>query len=224
MKLRYHLEEAAQYFQGAPPEKGGTSIKGKAAPGVRWLFNQGHINPGDRVLDWGAGAFARNANWLREQGCTVYAYDPFHGKKADGYSGVSKKIPPSGDRFDVGFSSFVLNVVPERKEKQILRWMSMFCRKHYHVTRNMDIFKMAKKALTRHDKMVGGFFLNVYAIDDTALAEKYLNKTLTDDDIMAFCIHGLATVKGFQRIPNLENEGYKLLRKTDGFKIYCVKK
>jgi len=220
MKLKDYLEEAAKYFQGAPPERGGTSIKGNVAPGVKWLFSQGLIRPGDRVLDWGAGEYARNSEWLREQGCTVYAYDPFHGKKANGYEGLSKKVPPTSDRFDSGFTCFVINVVPERKEKQIIRWMGVYCKQHYHISRNLDVFQSAKKALERHDRVVGNFFINVYAADDEELAKRYLEKKLTDDDIMKFCVHGFTTVKGFQRIPMLEDEGYTLLRKTSGFKIY----
>ena len=64
-----------------------------------------------KVLDFGAG-HGRHANALRGLGYTVYAYDPFNGKgDADPYTEISNKLPPQGEKFDLVFSAYVLNVM-----------------------------------------------------------------------------------------------------------------
>jgi len=65
------------------------------------------------ILDFGAG-HGRHADALRGLGYKVYAYDPFNGKQdADPYTGVSNKLPPKRDNFDLVFSAYVLNVMTE---------------------------------------------------------------------------------------------------------------
>lgn len=77
----------------------------------RWReFNTDRENV--HILDFGAGKVGRHANALRDLGYTVYAYDPFNGEQdADPYTGVSNKLPPKGEEFDLVFSAFVLNVM-----------------------------------------------------------------------------------------------------------------
>ena len=202
------------YYTGKPLEKGGTSIQGKAAHGVRWLFGKGYIESTDKVLDYGAGKYGRNGLYLREQGCQVFCYDPFNGKSnADGWNGVSTTPPKT--RFDIAFTSFVLNVVPLKVEKDIIREVSSLSKKSFHITRNTDIFDSVKKALLRRDKLVGEFFTKNFATGFEK--DAYENNTLDDETIMEFCLYGVQISKGFQRIPCLD---MKLLRSTSGFKIY----
>lgn len=215
--FKQFLEDSKRTYTGDPLETGGTSIAGGAAPAIKGLFKAGHIKPGDKVLDYGAGKYARNANFLRENGCDVYAYDPFNGTDADGWEGVSSKIP--NEKFDVVFTSFVLNVVPEHIEKDITSTCTSLTSGHeFHITRNMDIFSTVKRALLKKDKIVGPFFLNNFA--DENEKQMYEEGTLTDEIILDFCHHGVQTSRGFQRIPTLEDNGYKLIRKTSGFKVY----
>lgn len=216
------LEESKKRYDGPPLESGGTSIKGKGAdlpaPAIKWLFEKGHIKEGMKVLDYGAGKYGRNSNYLRDKGCEVYAYDPYNGSGQNGWEGVTTTRPV--EDFDVGFSSFVLNVVPEYIEDQIISEIKRMVGKEYHITRNMDIFTSVKNALARGDKVIVDFFKNEFAADDVEMIEKLENDTLSGDDILSFCYFGVKTSKGFQRIPVLEDKSFRLLRKTMPFKIY----
>ena len=42
-------------------------------------------------MDFGAGKFGRNADFLRANGIKCYAYDPYNGTNVDGWTGVSNK-------------------------------------------------------------------------------------------------------------------------------------
>jgi hypothetical protein len=68
MKLRPYtspfLESRGRFYAGKPLETGGTSIAGGAAPPIKFLFAKGYIKPGMKVLDFGAGKYARNADFL----------------------------------------------------------------------------------------------------------------------------------------------------------------
>jgi len=216
MKLE-QIFEARRVYKGKPLETGGTSIQGKAAPALRDLYKKGVFKEGDVILDYGAGKYGRNANFLREEGFKVYAYDPFNGKAVDGYEGVSNKLP-KGTKFDVAFTSFVLNVVPDKIENTIIKEIKRFSKKQFHITRNMDIFDSVKKALGRKDKLVSNFFLDEFANSQEEGA--YNTDKLTDKMILAFCEFGVQTSKGFQRIPFLDDKGFKQIRKTASYKVF----
>lgn len=221
IKEQFLYEAYNRFYQGKPLEKGGTSIAGKAAPPVRELFKKGLIKSGEVVLDYGAGKYGRNASFLRDQGCRVYAYDPFHSEGADGWEGVSSK-KPTMNFFQKSFSAYVLNVVPEYLETQVIQEVNRYTLaggKEFHVTRNKDVFDSAKKALMTHNKVVGDFFIKQFAENDEDIAN-YENKTLSDERIEEFCCFGYQSSRGFQRIPFLENKGFKAIRKTSGYKIY----
>ena len=202
-------------YTGDPLETGGTSIQGLAAPAIQALTKAGKFQ--GNVLDYGAGKYGRNAKFIREAGFKVWSYDPFNGKAgANGWTEVSKDLP--NIQFDVGFTSYVLNVVPEKIEDQIISDVSSKCKVAYHITRNMDIFDSVKKALLRGEPTVKNFFLKEFAtpIEQEALE----NQQLADSTILEFCEFGVQTSRGFQRIPKLEEKGFSLLRKTSGFKVY----
>jgi len=212
------MQVVERVYTGEPLEKGGTSISGNAAPPVRDLLAKGIIKPGMTVLDFGAGKFARNANFLRDNGVKCYAYDPFNGTNADGWEqGVSKKLPSKG-KFDLAFTAYVLNVVPEHVENELLGAISKHAKQQVHITRNMDIYDTVKKAIERKDKLVGNFFLTHYA--DDAQKQMFEEGTLPKEVIVDFCKFGVQTSKGFQRIPFLEQKGFTLIRKANGFKVY----
>lgn len=194
-------------YKGEPLEEGGTSISGGVAPPVRQLFMSNDLNSDMKVLDYGAGKTGRNAKWLRDRGVKVYAYDPYNGTDDDGWNAVSNKLPE--DQFDVALSSYVLNVVPENIEDDIIENMNRYASKCYHITRNEDIFSSVKKALERKDKTVTSFYEDEFGGGPTS-----------DANIMDFCLHGTKTSKGFQRIPRLEHKGFNLSKSTTGYKIY----
>ncbi len=215
MKLSELLQERT--YKGDPLEKGGTSIQGQAAPAVRALLKNETIKPGMKVLDYGAGKYGRNANFLRENGVEVFAFDPYNGTDSDGWAGVSRK-PPTGQKFDLAMSVFVMNVVPEHTEDDIVVKMRRFAPRQIHITRNTDIYDSLKKALKRQDKVVGKFFVEEFADDEQKA--RYEKGELTDQDVMEFSHFGGQTSRGFQRIPTLDQKGFKLIRKTSGFKVF----
>jgi hypothetical protein len=213
-----------RFYTGEPLETGGTSIAGDVAPPIRDLFKKGVIKQGDTILDYGAGKYGRNANWLREQGCNVFAFDPYNGKTSDGWEGVSSQKPknvPHSLKFDIVFSAYVLNVVPEHVESGILQDIKRYKgdAKEFHITRNKDIFDSVKNALARGEKTVTNFFKRHFMEQDEATASVTIDD-LSDDLIREFCCFGVQTSRGFQRIPFLESKGFKLMRSTGGFKVY----
>ena len=209
------LEYVKGFYTGEPLETGGTSIQGDAAPALRIIASD--FKDGDKILDYGAGKYGRNAKYLRGNGYKVYAYDPYNGSDVDGWEGVSKTVP-SFERFDVVFTCFVLNVVSDKIEDSILNDTKKLGKQEFHITRNQDIFESVKKALSRKDKVVYNFFTKNFA--DKEDIEAFESGNLSDDVIMAFCTYGVQTSRGFQRIPFLEDKGYTLMKKTSGFKIY----
>ena len=214
---------AKRRYEGPPLETGKTSIKGGAAPAVQWLTKQGVFQPGMKVLDWGAGKVARNADFLRSLGCEVYAYDPFNATGGNGWEmGSVAGEKPDPQQFDAGFSSFVLNVVPEHIEDEILRDMGAYTSEMYHIVRNRDIYAMAKNALsgTTNNPHIVDFFLTQFADDEEM--EAWEAGEVYEEDIEAFCQFGFKSGPGkFQRIPSdLEDKGYRIMKETSGYTIY----
>lgn len=205
-------------YVGQAFERGGTSIKGKgAAPPLRYLFENGYINKGATILDYGAGKYSRNANFLRQKGCRVFAYDPYNGSYGgDGWIETSRTKPTNA--FDIVFTCYVLNVVPEHIEDEIIADAAKLAPVQYHITRNIDIVDSVLGALQRKDNVVGEFFLQNFANAEQAHAFK--NNKLTKAIVEEFCYFGTRTRKGFQRIPVLENKKLILIHKTNGYKIY----
>lgn len=204
------------YYAGEPLETGGTSIAGKgggAAPGVKWLRIQ--LKNGDVVLDYGAGKFARNADYLRSEGFKTYAYDPFNfnGKAGWEPGEVSSKLPSK--KFDAAFSCYVLNVVPQHVEAKIISAIEALGKRVIHITRGTDVSDMVKSALARRDKVVWPFFLEHFweGKQEPTAAD------ITPELIAKLCKFGVQTSKGFQRIPALEDYGY-ILVKSGSYKVY----
>ncbi len=208
-------------YTGNPPETGGTSQNLPVSPALVDLVNKGAFQGAKKIVDFGAGEWGRNANWLREQGYKVWAFDPYNGQPgADGWTAVSTKLPRG--KFDIGFTFFVLNVVPEHVEREIIADLAKITPVRYHITRNMDIFTLAKNSLGRGVPLVVDWFNKEFA---TPKERKMLQAgTLDDQTIMEFCEFGFITKvrkgTGFQRIPTSEDLGLNLIRKTGGFKVY----
>lgn len=205
------------FYTGKPLEVGGTSTNfSSAAPGLKLLVSRGNIKTTDTVIDYGAGKYGRNARYLREQGIKTYAYDPFNGNDVDGWKDTSKTLPST--KFDVGFTSFVLNVVPKHIESSIIKDIESKCKHVYHIVRNYDVFDSTKKALLKKDKIVWNFFIKEFLPS----VNKDESVEITDDIIKEFCIFGVQTSKGFQRICYLEDSGYTLIKGNEKspYKIY----
>jgi hypothetical protein len=201
------LTDIKKFYHGKPLEEGGTAISSGVSPPIKFLFMQRDVTDDYTVIDYGAGKDGRNAKWLRDRGIKVYAYDPHHGTDVDGWEGVSNT--PPRDKAGVLFTNYVLNVVPESMETDILKATDALADHVYHITRNMDIVNSVTDALNRGDKTVTDFYENEYG-----------GGPLSADNIMNFCFHGVKTSRGFQRIPKLEHKGYNLVKTTQGYKIY----
>ena len=199
-------------YQGTALETGGTSMnfRGAIAPALRWLYEQGYIEPGMKVLDFGAGKYDRNAIVLRKLGVDVWSYDPFHGSMYnDGWSGVSPVIEEDA-YFDLVFTSFVLNVVPDNVENAILKTCERFSPIQYHIVR-ADLYKYVQNALQRVEKTITDFWSHEYG-----KAFKF-----SEDAVRDFCYFGTKTSRGFQRIPQLEEKDFEVIRHTkNGYTIY----
>ena len=192
-------------YEGSVIEKGGTSIKAKVSPSVVWLFKKGYVKPGDRVLDYGAGKYARNAKWLIARGCEVYAYDPYNAKPYEYSALVRPRLPPRRVKFDVGLSVFVLNVVQAEEEKRIILDMMGRCKRNFHVVRNEDLLMSVKNALEVRRGPVWTFWNNEY------------KKHRVSGSCEEFCRFGVKTRRGFQRLTDATG---KLLRRVNPYKIY----
>ena len=94
MNLRELLED--KYYTGKPLESGGTSITGGAAPALKALVGK-VFKRGMKVLDYGAGKYARNADYLRGEGIDTFAFDPFNGN-AEQSEGWERERSPSAFR------------------------------------------------------------------------------------------------------------------------------
>jgi hypothetical protein len=213
--------ECLRTYDGPPLESGGTSIKGRGeAPAIRRLMGK-VIQPGMTVLDYGAGKYSRNADFIRASGARVYAFDPFNGVGSDGWEmgEVAMSLPPAGVKFDVGFTSFVLNVVPEYIEDKIIREVNQRSAKSIHITRNEDIFVMVSGALARGEKFVTSFFRDWFAPGDPIAQAELESGEFTEETVRRFCCYGVQTSRGFQRIPQLEHKGFSLSG-TKSFNIY----
>lgn len=206
------------YYKGEPLESGGTSMQAGAAPAMRSLYPD-TIKDGMTVLDFGAGKYARNADFFRAHGLKTYAFDPFNSNAAPGEGWDKGKIANAvslkvngGKKFDVAFTCFVLNVVPKHVEEDILKDIAKLGKKLIHVTRNMDVFDMVKAALLKKDKFVYPFFVKEFKGKD--------GEEPSDETILKFCQFGVQTSRGFQRIPDLKPYGYDLIKSAHGYKIY----
>lgn len=207
----------SQYYTGQPLETGGTSTNFNApAPAIKDLIKKSIIKPNHTVLDYGAGKYGRNANFLRNQNIKTYAYDPFNGYSDDGWNEVAKSLPKQ--QFDVGFSSFVLNVVPKHIEDNIVADLESRAKTVVHIVRNSDVFNSVKKALLKKDKTVWSFFEKEFV----PVCDCYENDEITDELVRKFTQFGVQTSRGFQRIPNLEDSGYTLAKGSlsSPYKVY----
>jgi len=207
------------FYTGPSLEKGRTSIQGDAAPFVRLMAQD--LEPGTTILDYGAGKYARNADYLRKLGFTVYAYDPFHGRGYKGYEmgTVSRLLPRR--KFDLGFTAYVLNVVPEGVEDEILRRVKRLSRRQLHITRARDIFVSVRKALRRGDPTVCDFFREHY-MPGRRVGAAFREGRLTDRQIKDFCLFGVQTTRGFQRIPQLEEKGLAPAGGGSGYRAFTA--
>jgi len=118
------------------------------APAIRQLARH-HLEPGDRILLYGAG-HGRNADWLRQCGYRVYAYDPYNGDDSSGWSGVSNKLPSI--KFTIIITCYVLNVVNPETEAFIRKDCLQRLAKNgflFHVVRGKGELKKAAGSIER---------------------------------------------------------------------------
>jgi len=217
-------------YKGKSIENGATSIKGQGpSPALKWLVKKGHLRKGMRVLDYGAGKFARNADYLRSLGCKVYAYDPYNfNTTGSGFlKGKVTKRKPTG-RFDVAFTCFVLNVVPAKVELQIVREVKTYSDCVFHVTRNLDIVTMANKAILGE---TNNTWITDWYYDKFMQAPRVVAESMTEYEkrrtLGNFVHYGFQTGKGkFQRLPKetaMTHRGYLMLQEQAGRILWADK-
>lgn len=116
------------------------------APAIKYLFDG---VSGINILDFGAGRYSRNAEYLRAYDNKVYAYDPYHGKlSADPFTGeIPSVILPTKCcsilDFDTVFTCFVLNTIDDEREiDSVIRRCEGLSSNVFHITRNLDLLKL----------------------------------------------------------------------------------
>jgi hypothetical protein len=220
---------AQRNYKGKAVETGKTAMgTKKASPAIRMLVKRGHIKPGMRVLDYGAGN-GRNAEYLRSLGCKVYAYDPFNGDgKVGGFKGVSTRKPKG--RYDVAFTSFVLNVVPIKDEREIMKDVARFSDVVFHVVRGRDeLMSLVDGAFPEEGSgkkgniWIRGWFRGKYLrLPETAPDP---TRETAQDVAEPFCEYGFQTGHGkFQRLVKrtcMVRRGYSDLHSTKSYTVYC---
>jgi hypothetical protein len=212
-----NLRMSQEYYMGAPLETGGTALRNfSSSPAIRWLIEKRRIVKDMVILDFGAGN-GRNARFLRDEGCHVYAYDPHNGYDNDGITGngwygVSSTLDMlDSTKFDAVLSCFVLNVVPKYIEDQIVALGQTYAPTQMHITRNKDLYKSVFSALGRCDKTVTDWYMQWTD----------LMKPRTNVNLYEFCDYGVQTSKGFQRDVHLrDTQGFELEHQVYGHKIF----
>ena len=104
--------------EAAPrPER---SAKPRRAPSfpARFLAARGLVRPGERLLDHGCGRGV-DVLFFRSLGVEAYCYDPY-------YSPDPSVLRPRG--YDVVTSFFVLNVLPPRERRRVIRELARLVR------------------------------------------------------------------------------------------------
>ena len=134
------------YYHGKPINSGRTSISSKTHKVIIGLEKKGYFQGANLILDYGAGHYAKNADYLRKLGYSVYAYDKYNGKLCDGWKigNVSNKLP-TDIHFDIAYSSYVLNVVQKWEQDNILKLINEISDKSFHITRNLDMLQLKDK-------------------------------------------------------------------------------
>ena len=227
--------KSVRVYQGKEIEKGATSIKGKGpAPAIRWMVKEGIIKKGMKVLDYGAGKYARNADYLRELGCKVYAYDP-HNYNTTGRVwtlGAVSNQEPRG-MFDIAFTSYVLNVVPLKVEKEIIRKLSNHSYTLAHVVRGSSgLIDMAIRALSyesNNEYIRSWYRAKFFRYKDSYHYADVCEFAVHNSSLVReFCHFGVQTGKDkFQRAVNedlMKARKYKQLRTTNSYVLYYKEK
>jgi len=222
--LRYLVSSVPRMcYEGPTIPSESTSIKGKgASPALQSLMGSA-IQPGMRVLDYGAGKYARNADFLRNQGVEVYAYDlPGNASGEDGWAKgqVSSKLPPKTPKFDVAFTSYVLNVVKCSEEKKIIAACRSFAKRTFHITRNIELLEAITDAIQAQREPVWTFFKEQFAPKYPIALQELEDGYISKDVILQFALFGVQTSRGFQRLPNATVNGLNIIRETKSFTVY----
>ncbi len=214
-------------YTGKSLEAGGTAINNPPSKLIKSMLLS-HIKKGDKVLDYGCGK-GRHTKLLRNEGITVYAYDPFLSpklEKGDGWKLYTDKKPTNKD-FDVGFSTLVFNVMKQSEEREAITFMNGKCKKQVHLVRNYEVCDDLKSFIKKGtNKFVYDFFINNYAKDNVDLQNKFKASwgkkiiKLNEEELLDYCCFGIHTgPKSFQRIPNLAEMGFTIDKKfTKGTK------
>jgi hypothetical protein len=206
-------------YQGPPLEKGGTSISAGAVPELKYLVSSGFLKKGQKILDFGAGKYGRNTLHLKSLGFDVTAVDKFNYNEK---FGVRPEESIKGLHFDVAFTTYVLNVVPESIEDEVIETLESVAGTQAHITRGGDLIAYLKGAAQRKGYTYKWISENIpgHGIDEEV--SRYLKGKFKSDDLLALARFGFATVRGFQRLPSLEDKGFSL-EKSGTSRVYFRK-
>ncbi|MFA5024246.1 MAG: hypothetical protein WC523_04780 [Patescibacteria group bacterium] len=200
-------------YCGPSLEFGKTSMFcNKPTPGINRLIKQGLLAKGLKILDYGAGKYARNTKYLVGQGFNSIAVDKFNYNEQ--YN-VLKNKDIRDLYFDVSFTSYVLNVVSEYTESRILNKLSNISKTQCHIVRN-DLVSNLDCVQKNKGPVYNWIIKNVTMKKEAKL---FSAGQADNDCLIKLARFGFATPKGFQRLVFLENKGFDLIY-SGAYKIY----
>ena len=202
----------------------------KISPAVKILIQKGLLRPEMKILDFGAG-HGRHVLGLKNEGFqNVLGVDKFNQGKH-----VQDLEAAKGKSFDVVFSSFVLNVVPDSDhdftdidtEDDIIDFLKPVCSRQIHIVRNLDILEPLQRIQkVLKEKKVSNHTTNYIQKNfDKEISERFMQGKASSDDLFFIASRGYITKVtkegiNFQRIPFLEEKGFDNYMTTPKFKIY----
>jgi len=201
-------------YAGPPLENGKTSIFGNHSPGIDYFINNGIFTKESKILDYGAGKYGRNTKYLKTKGFNATPVDKFN------YNNQFCVLPETfinRKYFDVSFTSYVLNVVPEYIEDEILNKMESLSGKQYHITRGNDLIKSLD--VSQHTKNFTYRWILKNVSDLDYEMSMFKKGKASRKCLLKLARFGFATTRGFQRLVTLEDKGFKLIS-FNNYKIY----
>jgi hypothetical protein len=189
-----------------------TSIKRGVSPAIKYLYDNLYIKSGMKVLDYGAGKYSRNANYLRSKNIDVFAYDPYNYTHGNGWDVDTVSNSICNEKFDIVFTSYVLNVVEYDISMHIMNDVCEYSNTVYHIVRN-NIHSIAENTI------IGNTY-NKYVISSW---NKYIENNSDDntvENLKEFAKYGFMTKKDCMQREHIFDDSYFKLKCKNGWCIY----
>ena len=137
-------------------------VRKKLSAPIQWLLKNNLIDKTKTILDYGCGR-GYDVLFLKEQGYDIYGYDPYYFNNE------------TNNYFDIILLTYVLNVVEEQEEKNILQKLEQL------KSNNGRYFVTVRRDLKENKIQYKGYiqrmsYPNLYSIYKNSNFEIYSNK------------------------------------------------